>query len=198
MYESLCSAFSHSWIPLQGTWTFPLAAVYCRSLAAYTDLGFWRDTLPRLFQCWYLFRLGRTQLKTDQVHVEDPAAPNLPPKANDWSWSSQKWYTCRLGCDCLSNLFRLWWGVVTSHQVRNKIRWRPWQITDLAPPCSNLRSFGSKSTVLKNVLVTLLGLFGSPRSDSALGELCAPCPPRYAPALHALISAQHPLWTVVF
>ena len=30
-------------------------------------------------------------------------------------------------------------------------------------PCSNLRSFGSKCTLLKKVLVTLLGLFGVPR-----------------------------------
>jgi len=31
----------------------------------------------------------------------------------------------------------------------------------LAPPCSNLRSFGSKCTVLRKVLATLLGLFGA-------------------------------------
>jgi len=30
---------------------------------------------------------------------------------------------------------------------------------------------------LKQVLVTLLGLFGAPRSDSAPGELCPPWPP---------------------
>jgi len=34
-------------------------------------------------------------------------------------------------------------------------------------PSSNLRSFGSKCTVLKKVLVTLLGLSGVPRSYSA-------------------------------
>jgi len=44
------------------------------------------------------------------------------------------------------------------------------------PPCSKLRSFGSKCTVLKTVLVTLLGLFGAPRSHLALGELY-PLPP---------------------
>ena len=32
----------------------------------------------------------------------------------------------------------------------------------LAPPCSNLRSFGSKCTVLKKVLVTFLGLLAHP------------------------------------
>ena len=40
-----------------------------------------------------------------------------------------------------------------------------------APPCSNLKSFGSKCTVLKKVVMTLLWLF-APRSDSASGELC--------------------------
>ena len=60
-------------------------------------------------------------------------------------------------------------------------------------PCSNLRSFGSKYTLLKKVLVTLLGLFGalrshsSPHSDSAPGELCPPFPPRYAPAYNSPI-----------
>jgi len=37
----------------------------------------------------------------------------------------------------------------------------------LPPPWLNLRSFGSKFTVLKKVLVTLSGLFDSPRSHSA-------------------------------
>ena len=38
-----------------------------------------------------------------------------------------------------------------------------------APPCSNLKSFGRKCTVLKKVLVTLLevGIFGTTRNDSA-------------------------------
>jgi len=46
-------------------------------------------------------------------------------------------------------------------QGRNEVRWRPGQEASLAPPCSNLRSFGSKCTMLKKVLVTLLGLFGA-------------------------------------
>jgi len=49
------------------------------------------------------------------------------------------------------------------------------------PPCWNLRSYGSNVTVLNKVLVTLLGLFGASRSDSAPGELCPPCPPLSAP-----------------
>jgi len=61
----------------------------------------------------------------------------------------------------------------TQHvQERNEVRWRPGQEASLVPPCSNLRSFGSKCTVLKKVLVTLLGLLGERRSDSAPGTLC--------------------------
>jgi len=44
-------------------------------------------------------------------------------------------------------------------QGRNKVRWHPEQEASLAPPFSNLRSFGSKYTVSKKVLSTLLGLF---------------------------------------
>jgi len=44
----------------------------------------------------------------------------------------------------------------------------------LAPPCSNPRSFGSKCTVLKKVLVTLLGLFGAWR-------IVPPCLPSLRP-----------------
>jgi len=61
-----------------------------------------------------------------------------------------------------------------------EVRWRPRQEASLAPPCSNLRYFGSKCTVLKKVVVALLGLFGILRSDSAPGELC---PLRYATAV---------------
>ena len=72
-------------------------------------------------------------------------------------------------------------------QGRNEVRWRP-HVRN--------RVFGSKCTVLKKILVTLFGLFGAFRShsappavilrsysDSAPGELCPPCPPRYAPAI---------------
>ena len=52
-------------------------------------------------------------------------------------------------------------------QGRNEIRCRPVQEAILAPPCSNVRSFGSKGYVLKKVFVTLLGLFGTPPSHSA-------------------------------
>jgi len=72
-------------------------------------------------------------------------------------------------------------------QGRNELRWTLGQETSLAPPYSNLSSFGTKSTVLKKVLVTLLELFGAltvillPHSDSALGKLCPPWPPSLRP-----------------
>ena len=66
--------------------------------------------------------------------------------------------------------------VTCAVQGRNDVRWRPGQEASLAPPCSKPRSFGSIRSVLKKVLVTLLGLFrasadvGRPHSDSALGN----------------------------
>jgi len=67
-------------------------------------------------------------------------------------------------------------------QGRNEVKWRPGQAASLEPPYANLRSFGSKCTVLMKVLVTLLGLFSPPavircpRSDSAHEQLCSPFP----------------------
>jgi len=53
--------------------------------------------------------------------------------------------------------------IVISHcQVRNEFRWRPGQEASLWPQCSNMRSFGSKCTVMKRALVTVLGYFGLP------------------------------------
>ena len=69
---------------------------------------------------------------------------------------------------------------MTAQQGRNEVRWGPGQEASLAPPCSNLRCLGSKCIVLKKVLVTLLGLFGASRSDSAF---CPLAPRRYAPRL---------------
>ena len=68
-------------------------------------------------------------------------------------------------------------------QGRNEIRRRPGQWASLAPPRSNLRSFGSKRTVLKKVFVTFLKLFGAQCSDSAQPAVirrpgnCAPFAP---------------------
>jgi len=98
---------------------------------------------------------------------------------------------------------------ITTSQGRNKVRWRPGQKTNSAPPWSNRRphgrslappwsilsSFEGKFTVLKKVLVTLLGLLGASSSNSAPlqwssapivnwppGDCVPLAPPRYAPA----------------
>ena len=62
----------------------------------------------------------------------------------------------------------------------------------LGAPCSNLRYFGSKCTVLKKVLVTLLGLFRALCIQSVSGKWCSPSHPRYAPdpVPHAKIMFQ--------
>jgi len=94
---------------------------------------------------------------------------------------------------CLSA--HLW--LIHHNDGRNKIIWCPEEEASLALPCLKLRTFGSKFTVLKNVHVTLLGLFGascshlappavirwphSPHSDSAPGELCPPLTPLVTP-----------------
>jgi len=73
-------------------------------------------------------------------------------------------------------------------QGRTEVKWCPGQAAGLAPPCSNLKSFGSKCTELKKEFVTLLGLYGATRSDLVppiviwRQGICAPLPPRYAPA----------------
>jgi len=55
-------------------------------------------------------------------------------------------------------------------QGRNEVRWRPWQEASLEPPFTSLRSIGSKCTVFKKLLVTLLGLFGALCGDFALTQ----------------------------
>ena len=49
-----------------------------------------------------------------------------------------------------------------ARQGRNEVKWRLGQEASLAHPCSRLRSFGSKCTILEEILVTLLELFGAP------------------------------------
>jgi len=60
-------------------------------------------------------------------------------------------------------------------QRRNEVRCRPGQETTLAPPVFNLRFYGSNFTVLKEVFVTLLEIFGAPIMISVPGELLPPC-----------------------
>jgi len=82
-----------------------------------------------------------------------------------------------------------WYSVNEYIQGRNEVRWRLGQEASLAPPCSNLRSFGSKFSVLKKVPVTLLGLFGALRSGSASPYwlrrgILPPCHPSLRPRVY--------------
>ena len=52
---------------------------------------------------------------------------------------------------------------IQSDQGRTKVRCCPGQETNLAPSCSNLKSFRSKCTIMKKVPATLLGLVMSPQ-----------------------------------
>jgi len=96
-------------------------------------------------------------------------------------WSTEEWLDSRVSCStarCVKQCFGKSWPDI---QGRNEVRWRPGQEVNLAPPWSNMKSFGSKCTVLKKVLVTFLGLFdplsdSSPHSYLSPGELCPPCP----------------------
>jgi len=58
----------------------------------------------------------------------------------------------------------LWCPQTCYAQRRNEDKWCLVQEPTLAPPYLNLRSYGSKFTVLKEVFVTLLESFGAPRS----------------------------------
>jgi len=68
--------------------------------------------MPQSFQSWFLFLLGRTQQKTDQMRAEDPVekihgcSTSSSAKANGSCCSSQQWQPCRRVCDCLSNSYR--------------------------------------------------------------------------------------------
>jgi len=81
-------------------------------------------------------------------------------------------------------------AVMSLQQGCNEVRLRPGQEASLAPPCSNVMSFGRKFTVLKKVIVKLLGNFGGPsrhlaspavirrpHNDPAPGEFCPPVAP---------------------
>jgi len=70
----------------------------------------------------------------------------------------------------------------------NEVRRRPGQDASLAPPCSNLRSFGSKCTVLKKALVTFSGppaVIQHPRVIRRSGNFA---PTRYAPVADAFLT----------
>jgi len=67
------------------------------------------------------------------------------------------------------------WDDILQYPGRNKVRWRPGQATSLAPPCSNLSSFGSKCAVEESTC-DIVGTFRHPRNHSATGQFRPPCP----------------------
>ena len=77
-------------------------------------------------------------------------------------------FSKQLPCECSVDVSR---GVTRLDVARVKKQfWHP-------PPCSKLRSFGSKCTALKKVLATSLGLIGPAIRRPGY---CAPVPPCYA------------------
>jgi len=123
----------------------------------------------------FCFRSVATKtLKSNSVHTK-PLALSLTldrDSAQAFSLIDRLWRS--LDCCCLW-IVQSQWAARAAH---NEVRWRPGQETSLAPPCSNLRSFESKSTVLKKVLVTLLGLFSAPCSHSVPPAVIRrPCSP---------------------
>jgi len=85
VHQSPCSVLPHSWKPPQGAWPSPPAAVYCRLLAAYIALGFWRDIIPRFLtalvaRSWKLIKctlktLFRRCTKYQIVHKKQTVNP---------------------------------------------------------------------------------------------------------------------------
>jgi len=73
-------------------------------------------------------------------------------------------------------------------QRRNEVRWHPGQNASLPPPCSGLRSFGSKCSL--EVLVILLGLFGAPAVIRRLGDCVPLAPSRYASVALSIIAVD--------
>jgi len=104
------------------------------------------------------------------------------------------WQALNNFCVCASTLVCSFFG--TAAQGRNEVRWRPGQEAKFGAPCSNLRSFGSKCTVLKKVLVTFLKLFDAPavmrrpHDDSAPGELFPLAPPSLHPCCRGGLRLQ--------
>jgi len=87
--------------------------------------------------------------------------------------------------DGMYNTSLRWVWKRACRQGRTEVSWLSGQEISLTSQCSSLRSFRSKFTVLKKVLVTLLGLFDAFPVIRRPGHL----PPRYAPAckIYAII-----------
>jgi len=127
-----------------------------RTLCCNCSLGFPAITCDRLLTiCWITAQMGvctSIVLTTNFDHIgrieKNDNAPVILNRFQDF---------------CIRPTSNCW----QSYQRRNEVRCRQGQKANLAPQYSNLRSFGSKCTVLKEAIVKYLGHFGAPRSDSA-------------------------------
>ena len=106
-------------MPSQATWTSPPTAEYCPLLAVCTALGFWRHILAGLFSADFHFHLVPLSWKPIKCMVKilfkRQAVLNRSQKESGSSCSFQWCHPRGFSCDCLSNSYKPWRGVVTAH-----------------------------------------------------------------------------------
>ena len=112
-----------------------------------------------------------------------PPEEAFPPVKNHWC-SNTRLHSFKIsaGLRCF-----IWTILPKQHalrQGRTEVRWPPGQDTSLAPPCSNLRSFGSNVLYWRKYLWHCW-VFSAP------GALCPLAPSRYAPALRCWIRSWY-------
>jgi len=95
---------------------------------------------------------------------------------------------CRSRESTKSEQFRKHSCSVLYEQWRTQVTWRPGQDTNLASPCSSVKSLGSKFTALKKVLATLLGF--SPAVMGCPGNCAPPAPSSLHPCIRVSVDAM--------
>ena len=95
-------------------------------------------------------------------------------------WCAKRCHACRPNQDIITM-----WSRIACTQGRNEFIWRPGQEASLAPPCSNLRSFGSKCSLLywRKYLWHCCDFSAPPAMIQHLGN-CAPLAPLLRPCLY--------------
>jgi len=116
-------------------------------------------TLQTPYSAWFFVVIGIFSIDTVSKLVSVTLTPN------HWHRQTTLVVSFIKACCCM--------------QGGNEVRCPSGQETSLAPPCSNLRSFGSKSAVEEST-GDIVRTFWRRHNDSAPVELCPPCPPRYA------------------
>ena len=90
---------------------------------------------------------------TNQIFPEKTEVGILIPI--NWFDSCNGRFFCRYETHTAQESGSQWHAVMSLQQGCNEVRLRPGQQASLAPPCSNVMSFGRKFTVLKKVIVKL-------------------------------------------